>query len=254
MKTISDEDVAALVAARSVIADAVGHPARDAAIAAIDRISKVSDTAPGSRTITVTSGPGVVVWHGPHVKLTPPEHFNVYAVCELYGFDSLEVTEERAERAYRLRAGRLGRVKSVLVSRLDLELSPMPATPWYNAIHRLALELGVEDIGEKAQHLIAILTGSTGQAGGVGVNIRPRVAIAAVRFFRDVKPWPEGIRQGYIKDSPFGRDDGFPDGHRLDTGRGEVRISDGDWVVEFDGVMRVAMQDDDFKAAFEAAE
>jgi|KBSSwiStaDraftv2_1062776.scaffolds.fasta_scaffold00132_118 hypothetical protein len=36
--TVSDDDVRALQAIRVVIADAFGHPARDAAIAAIDRL------------------------------------------------------------------------------------------------------------------------------------------------------------------------------------------------------------------------
>lgn len=48
-KTISDADIAALVAIRSVIADAAHHPGRQAAIEAIDRL--------GEDPVTVTHAP-----------------------------------------------------------------------------------------------------------------------------------------------------------------------------------------------------
>lgn len=44
-KTVSDTDIAALQAARSIIADAAGHPAQKAAIEAIDRLGETAPTS-----------------------------------------------------------------------------------------------------------------------------------------------------------------------------------------------------------------
>jgi hypothetical protein len=57
------------------------------------------------------------------------------------------------------------------------------------------------------------------------------VVIEAEQFFPDREPWPAGVIRKYVTGSPYGRDDGMPDGWQVGTLEGPHIVSPGDWII-----------------------
>lgn len=141
--TISEADVAALIAVRPVIADANQHPGRATAIAALDRIAAKAATSEdalrGARVV-----PGMLVR---------------IQVSVLFDFARFEILREELEGRYRVTALRDRRFATAHVT--DRELAAAldqgtPAIAWWPAFRDLAAQLGVSDVDAKLASLAAL--------------------------------------------------------------------------------------------------
>lgn len=70
------------------------------------------------------------------------------------------------------------------------------------------------------------------------------VVIEAVQFFKDVKPWPEGVQPGVLGEyDPF-----------IQTLEGRMFVSDGDWVITGVKGERYPCKPDIFEATYESGD
>jgi len=78
---------------------------------------------------------------------------------------------------------------------------------------------------------------------------RKPVEVTAEQFWPDRLPWPAGVRQAVVTGSMYGRDDGQPDGWRIDDPVYDHRVRPGDWIVTSEGVRR-PVPDKSFRANY----
>jgi hypothetical protein len=84
------------------------------------------------------------------------------------------------------------------------------------------------------------------------ITVLLRQITATAEQLRADVPWlPAGVRNGYVQGSPCGRDDGHPDGWRLTTPSGEMRLRDGDWIITWPDGSQTACSQDQFEMRFE---
>jgi hypothetical protein len=141
--TVSEADLAALIAIRPVIADANLHPGRADAIAALDRI------------VQKAAGPEAA----PRASRFVPDTLLRVQACVQFDFERFEILREELEGRYRVSAMRGGQFAFTNVTDRALDMAVDQGTPsfaWWPALWELAAQLGVPDVDARLRSLIAL--------------------------------------------------------------------------------------------------
>jgi len=79
------------------------------------------------------------------------------------------------------------------------------------------------------------------------------VVIEAEQFFENSFPWPVGVEQSFVDDSSHGRDNGQPNGFKIQTLEGPyLGVVDGDWIITGVKGERYPCKPDIFAMTYEA--